>query len=121
MLDNEIKEQRVMGTVLPAIFLAVAAFLLGRLVLSRLVSTQREQIAALKALGYANGATLPRTTLKMVAAPRLTFWSGWRWGPRWATGWGVAADGVVCGVLSISASVRVNRLAPWRALVGSGR
>ncbi len=53
MLDNEIKEQRVLGTVLPVIFLAVAAFLLN-VVVSRLVSTQREQIAALKALGYAN-------------------------------------------------------------------
>ncbi len=51
MLDNEIKEQRVLGTVLPAIFLGVAAFLLN-VVVSRLVSTQREQIAALKALGY---------------------------------------------------------------------
>jgi len=51
MLDNEIKTQRVMGTVLPAIFLGVAAFLLN-VVVSRLVSTQREQIAALKALGY---------------------------------------------------------------------
>ena len=55
MLDNEIKEQRVLGTVLPAIFLGVAAFLLN-VVVSRLVATQREQIAALKALGYANRA-----------------------------------------------------------------
>jgi putative ABC transport system permease protein len=55
MLDNEIKEQRVLGTVLPTIFLAVAAFLLN-VVVSRLVSTQREQIAAMKALGYPNTA-----------------------------------------------------------------
>ncbi|MEW6098813.1 MAG: FtsX-like permease family protein [Pseudomonadota bacterium] len=53
MLDAEIKEQRVLGTVLPAIFLGVAAFLLN-VVVSRMVSTQREQIAALKALGYPN-------------------------------------------------------------------
>jgi putative ABC transport system permease protein len=53
MLNNEIKEQQVLGTVLPMIFLAVAAFLLN-VVVSRLVATQREQIAALKALGYAN-------------------------------------------------------------------
>ena len=53
MLDNEIQEQRVLGTVLPLIFLAVAAFLLN-VVVSRLVATQREQIAALKALGYDN-------------------------------------------------------------------
>ncbi len=55
MLDNEIKEQRVLGTVLPSIFLGVAAFLLN-VVVSRLVATQREQIAALKALGYPNRA-----------------------------------------------------------------
>jgi len=55
MLDAEIKEQRVLGTVLPSIFLGVAAFLLN-VVVSRLVATQREQIAALKALGYANGS-----------------------------------------------------------------
>jgi len=55
MLDNEIKEQRILGTVLPAIFLAVAAFLLN-VVVARLVATQREQIAALKALGYPNHA-----------------------------------------------------------------
>jgi putative ABC transport system permease protein len=53
MLDNEIKEQQVLGTVLPTIFLGVAAFLLN-VVVSRLVATQREQIAALKALGYGN-------------------------------------------------------------------
>ena len=55
MLDNEIREQRVLGTVLPTIFLAVAAFLLN-VVVARLVATQREQIATLKALGYANRA-----------------------------------------------------------------
>lgn len=55
MLDNEIREQRVLGTVLPAIFLGVAAFLLN-VVVARLVSTQREQIATLKALGYPNAA-----------------------------------------------------------------
>ncbi len=53
MLDAEIKEQQVLGSTLPAIFLGVAAFLLN-VVVSRLVATQREQIAALKALGYPN-------------------------------------------------------------------
>ena len=64
MLDNEIKEQRVLGTVLPSIFLGVAAFLLN-VVVSRLVATQREQIAALKALGYAN-RTIGAHYLKLV-------------------------------------------------------
>ena len=53
ILTSEIKEQKVLGTVLPSIFLAVAGFLL-HVVLSRQIATQREQIAALKALGYDN-------------------------------------------------------------------
>ena len=55
MLNAEIQEQRVLGTVLPGIFLAIAAFLLN-VVLGRQISVQREQIAALKALGYGNPA-----------------------------------------------------------------
>jgi len=66
MLDNEIKEQYVLGTVLPAIFLGVAAFLLN-VVVSRLVATQREQIAAMKALGYPN-RTIGVHYLKLVLA-----------------------------------------------------
>lgn len=50
-LTQEINEQRVFATVLPAIFLAVAIFILN-VVLSRLVGTQRDRIATLKALGY---------------------------------------------------------------------
>ncbi|MFZ6711876.1 ABC transporter permease [Undibacterium sp. TC9W] len=53
MLSSEITQQRVMGTVLPTIFLGVAAFLLN-VVLGRQIATQRGQIAALKALGYDN-------------------------------------------------------------------
>lgn len=64
MLGNEIKEQHVLGTVLPSIFLAVAAFLLN-VVISRLVAMQREQVAALKALGYAN-VTIAFYYLKLV-------------------------------------------------------
>jgi putative ABC transport system permease protein len=52
-VSNEIQQQKVFGTALPAIFLAVTAFLL-HLVLSRLVATQRNQIAVLKAFGYSN-------------------------------------------------------------------
>lgn len=55
MLSSEMAQQKVMGTVLPSIFLAVAAFLLN-VVLGRQIATQREQLAALKALGYDNRA-----------------------------------------------------------------
>lgn len=50
-VTNEMKELRGMALVVPVIFLAVAAFLLN-VVVSRLIQTQREQIAALKAFGY---------------------------------------------------------------------
>lgn len=65
MLDNEIREQRVLGTIVPTIFLAVAGFLL-HVVTARLVATQREQVAALKALGYGNAA-IAAHYLKLVA------------------------------------------------------
>lgn len=53
-IDNELKQLRSSGFFVPAIFFAVAAFLL-HVTLNRLISVQREQIAALKALGYSNG------------------------------------------------------------------
>jgi putative ABC transport system permease protein len=52
-ISNEIEELRGMAIFAPMIFLAVAAFLLN-VVISRLIGTQREQIAALKAFGYSN-------------------------------------------------------------------
>ena len=64
ILDQEIGQWKVIAAVLPTIFLAVAAFLLN-VVLSRQVAAQREQIAALKALGYAN-ATITLHYLKHV-------------------------------------------------------
>jgi putative ABC transport system permease protein len=53
IVTQEMEQQRVLGTVMPAMFIWVAAFLLN-VVLARQVATQREQIAALKALGYGN-------------------------------------------------------------------
>jgi putative ABC transport system permease protein len=64
ILNQEINQQKVIGTIFPTIFLGVAAFLLN-VVLSRQISTQREQIAALKALGYAN-LTIAVHYLKLV-------------------------------------------------------
>jgi putative ABC transport system permease protein len=52
-LDNELAQLQNVGLVLPIVFLAVAAFLLS-VVLTRIVAVQREQIAALKALGYSD-------------------------------------------------------------------
>ncbi len=50
---NEMREMKTMGSILPVVFLAVAAFLLN-VVLSRIISVQRTQVAALKAVGYTN-------------------------------------------------------------------
>lgn len=50
-VSGEIDQLASMATILPVIFLAVAAFLFN-MVISRMIKTQREQIAALKAFGY---------------------------------------------------------------------
>lgn len=52
-LSEELKGLETMAAVFPVIFLGVAAFLLN-VVITRLVNTQRNQIAILKAFGYSN-------------------------------------------------------------------
>lgn len=54
-LESELQSLRSFGAIVPAIFLAVAAFLLN-VVLTRMVALQRPEIAALKALGYGDRA-----------------------------------------------------------------
>jgi len=54
-LRDELAQDRITSIVIPAIFLAVAALLI-HLLLMRLVASQREQIAVLKAFGYENAA-----------------------------------------------------------------
>lgn len=53
-LRDELAQDRITAIIVPAIFLAVAALLI-HLLLMRLVASQREQIAVLKAFGYDNG------------------------------------------------------------------
>lgn len=55
LLDSELQQLESMATAVPFIFLFVAAFLLN-VVLSRLITLQRPQIATLKALGYSDRA-----------------------------------------------------------------
>ena len=78
MLDNELKQLRSFGFILPLIFLGVAAFILN-VALARALSLQRPQIAALKALGYSNREL------------------GWHY-IKWALA--IAALGAVLGVVS---------------------
>lgn len=54
-LSDEMANLQANATIAPTIFLGIAAFLL-HVVLSRLISTQRDQIAILKAFGYSNAA-----------------------------------------------------------------
>jgi putative ABC transport system permease protein len=54
-LSNEIAELQVTGTFIPGVFLLTTAFLI-HLVLSRMVTTQRQEIAVLKAFGYGNNS-----------------------------------------------------------------
>ena len=53
ILQSELDQNRIMGTAFPIVFLGVAAFLLN-LVLGRLITTQRSEIAVLKAFGYSD-------------------------------------------------------------------
>ncbi|MDD3327177.1 MAG: FtsX-like permease family protein [Zoogloea sp.] len=65
-LSEELQQLGTLARLFPAMFLAVAAYLLN-VVIGRLVTMQREQVATLKAFGYGNGAILAHY-LKLVAA-----------------------------------------------------
>jgi putative ABC transport system permease protein len=65
-LSEELKQLKTTATLFPAIFLGVAAFLLN-VVVSRMIATQRDQIAILKAFGYGDWA-IGSHYLKMVLA-----------------------------------------------------
>ena len=53
ILEGELDQNRITGAIIPIMFLGVAVFLLY-LVLGRLISTQRGEIAVLKAFGYSD-------------------------------------------------------------------
>jgi putative ABC transport system permease protein len=55
MLESELSQLQSFGFIIPLIFLLVAAFILN-VAMVRALAIQRPQIAALKALGYSNGA-----------------------------------------------------------------
>lgn len=65
-LSEEITQLQGTATFVPSIFLGIAAFLL-HILLSRLIVTQREQIAVLKAFGY-NNLSIGLHYLKFVLA-----------------------------------------------------
>ena len=103
----------MLGTVLPAIFLGVAAFLLN-VVVSRLVATQREQIAALKALGYPNRAIAAhylKLVLLIVRAAASCSAS------RSATGWARCSPGCTPSSSASRASSTASRRGCWSSSV----
>ena len=80
-LDMELTGLQSVGVLIPSIFLAVAAFLLN-VVMNRIISVQREQIAALKALGYTSfeiGAHYTQWSLIIALVGGLlgTVFGGW--------------------------------------------
>ncbi len=82
-IADEIKQVGIQITFLPVVFLAVAVFLLN-IVLRRLVATQRDQIAVLKAIGYSNedvglhylGFAMIPTAVGAVVGTALGAWLG---------------------------------------------
>jgi putative ABC transport system permease protein len=84
-ISNEIDGLRFRGTFIPAVFLAVTAFLI-HLVLSRLVATEREQIGLLKAFGYTSRAVglhyLKLALASVVGGVVLGVGGGWWFGYR---------------------------------------
>ena len=69
-LSDEIATNRVTATVVPVIFLGVAAFLV-HMVLARLVGNQRTQVGILKAFGYSDMA-VGRHYLSLAAVPVMS-------------------------------------------------
>lgn len=96
ILDDELAQLATLATMVPLVFLGVAAFLVN-LVLGRLIRLQRHELAILKAVGYTNGE-VARHYLGLVAVVML---------PGVALGllggWGL-------GSLVMGAYVRVFRL-----------
>jgi putative ABC transport system permease protein len=92
VLEDEFAQLRTNATLFPMFFLVVAAFLLN-VVLSRLVASQRDEIAALKAFGYSNreigthylGFGLAAVVLGAAVGIPLGMWMGARFTGLYAT------------------------------------
>lgn len=139
ILQSELDQNRTTGTVIPAVFLAVAAFLLN-LVLGRMIDTQRTEIAVLKAFGYSN-AEVGRHYLRFafvavlagtIAGSALGIWAGHsmialygdffdfptlRYEVRWGLiGLAMGVSAVAAGVGALGAVRRAAGLPPAEAM-----
>lgn len=81
-ISNEISQNRITATIIPAIFLAVAA-LLVHLSFTRLVNTQRSEIAVIKAFGFPIGRSV------LITSNSVFSW------PSSGICWGAASDGTL--------------------------
>ena len=80
-LTGELDQLRLVGRVIPPIFLAVAGFLL-HMVVARLIATEREQIGLLKAFGYTDlaiGWHYLKLVLALAGGGVLLGWGGGAW------------------------------------------
>lgn len=87
-LDAEIEQLRVMGYVLPPVFLVITAFLVN-MVIGRIVALERAEIGLLKASGYGDRTVLGHYLLMagLVAAGGVLLGSsGGLWLSRWMAG-----------------------------------
>jgi putative ABC transport system permease protein len=138
-LTNELAQLQTAGVIVPSVFLVVAAFLLN-VALNRLTAVQREQIAALKAVGYSNrelAAHYVQWSLAISLAGAVLGIAVGAWLGRGMTGLyvdffrfpelayrlqpvhalGALGIGVVAGVIGALDAVRhVARLAPAEAM-----
>ncbi len=78
-LQSELAQLRTMATILPTIFLAVAAFLTNA-VLARLITTERREISLLKAFGYSNAAVGWHYAKLALAMALVGVFTGWALG-----------------------------------------
>ncbi len=111
-LEDELNQQKVMSITIPVIFLGIAAFLLNS-ALGRLVTAQREQIAALKALGFPTH-TLTLHYLKLVIIIVLI---GSALGIAGGFGFGKAMMASYHGFFRVPELP--FRLTPWSAFAGT--
>ena len=139
VIVDELHQLRAIGKVFPMFFLGTAAFLLN-IVLSRLIATQRDQIAALKAFGYSDtsvglhylGFAAAAVAIGAVLGLLAGTWLGERYTSLYAkafrfptleyrTDWGVAgvAIAVTAGAAllgALGAVMRAVRVPPAEAL-----
>jgi putative ABC transport system permease protein len=113
ILSQEISQQKIFGTVLPAIFLLVAAFILN-VVLHRQVNAQRAEIAALKALGYPD-RDIAVHYLKFASVIVLLGVASGVWLGNWL---GTAMTGLYTEVFHFPQYH--YRVEPWQMLAGAG-